>query len=97
MQEMVNFTLALLPEDPASCKLLDVGTGNGVLALELAARGCKCVTGSDYSQASVQLAAAIAAQRGDTSTRWLLDDILDTRLQPGCVACTSRLIKQILP
>ena len=66
------------------------GTGNGLLAGELAARGCQRVTGSDYSQASVQLAAALAKQRQDVHTQWVVDDMLDTRLEPGC-ACQGSL------
>ena len=85
-QAMVAFILGLLPA-PGACAVLDVGTGNGLLALQLTAAGCRRVTGSDYCQASIELALALAAQRGDTTTRWVLDDVLHTRLQPGCAGC----------
>lgn len=82
MQAVLAFTMSLLPRDPSSCRVLDVGTGNGMLALELASRGCGHVTGTDYSPASLQLAAAVAAKHSNTSVQWVWDDILDSQLKP---------------
>lgn len=40
-------------------KILDVGTGNGVLLIALADKGYQHLWGSDYSAASVRLAANV--------------------------------------
>ena len=69
--------------DPRVARVLEVGTGNGTLALQLAGSGFHNVTGSDYSQKSIQLAQAVAQHLKVTGVNWVLDDILDTHLQPG--------------
>ena len=38
------------------------------------------LTGADYSGAAVRLAAAVAARRGVTGIRWVIDDFLVSRL-----------------
>ena len=81
---MVAFIGRLHPEGLDKVFALDIGTGNGVLALELQALGCSRVTGSDYSQASIDLAVAVEKQRCQASrVHWILDDILCTQLQAG--------------
>ena len=81
---MVAFIKGLYPEGLDKVAALDIGTGNGVLALELQALGCSKVTGSDYSQASIDLAVAVEKQRcWASSIHWILDDILCTQLQAG--------------
>ena len=49
---------------PPPASVLDVGTGNASLLLALAATGYSDLTGSDYSDAGLALAAAVAAKRG---------------------------------
>ena len=44
--------------------VLDLGTGNGALLVELARRGYRCLTGADFSAASVNLAAAVLEKHG---------------------------------
>ena len=83
LKSMVTFILALFSEGLSNISALDLGTGNGILALELQAQGCTRVVGSDYSQPSIQLAAAVAQHRRVEGVEWLLDDILHTTLQPG--------------
>ena len=80
---MLAFIVALFPDGLANIAALDIGTGNGTLALDLQAHGCSRVTGSDYSKPSIQLASAVAEHRQATSIEWVLDDILSTKLQPG--------------
>jgi len=49
--------------DLSDVRLLDIGTGGGVLAEEFAALGCR-VTGIDTSPRSIEVARAHAAERG---------------------------------
>lgn len=121
MDTMLTWTTRLLskhcgPEaDAKQAAILDIGTGNGVLPLELAGQGyanvtgvqayptetvmpctfsrgrhvrirsCRCCNaGSDYSEASIKLARAIADRRGITSVRWVIDDLLHSGLTDRC-------------
>ena len=59
----IRATLAHLGIDPAGRALLDLGSGGGLLAEELAAGGCR-VTGVDPSAASLAVARAHAARHG---------------------------------
>ncbi len=38
------------------------------------------IAGSDYSEAAIQLARAVAEKRGITSVRWVVDDLLHTSI-----------------
>lgn len=82
METMVEWTADLLQKEdqplPSDAAILDVGTGNGVLPLELASCGFSNLTGTDYSEAAIQLAQAVAENRGITSVRWVVDDLLHT-------------------
>ncbi|KAK9798965.1 hypothetical protein WJX73_001319 [Symbiochloris irregularis] len=69
--------------DISSARVLDVGTGNGTLALELRKRAFQHITGSDYSERSVELAREVALQAGEGDITWVGDDILNTQLQSG--------------
>lgn len=62
---------------PAGAVALDVGTGTGDLALELARHGARRVVGADMVPAMVALARAKATQRGATGIRFLIGDALD--------------------
>lgn len=59
--------LALLDENRRALRVLDVGTGTGFLALELAARGHE-VTGIDIAPAMLRRAQAKVARRWPTMT-----------------------------
>jgi SAM-dependent methyltransferase len=52
-----------------AARVLDVGTGNAAMLLALAAAGYADLTGSDYSDAGLELAAAVAAKRGVRTAR----------------------------
>ncbi|KAL3684254.1 hypothetical protein R1sor_002276 [Riccia sorocarpa] len=70
-----NVTLEL-----ATWSVLDIGTGNGVLLHSLAKQGFSDLTGSDYVESSVELARAVAEREGLTDIHFVVDDILDTKL-----------------
>ncbi|KAL1569417.1 EEF1A lysine methyltransferase 2 [Salvia divinorum] len=60
--------------------ILDVGTGNGLLLQELSKLGFSDLTGTDYSEAAVDLARSLAYRDGFPNINFLVDDILDTKL-----------------
>lgn len=61
--------------------VLDVGTGNGLLLQELAKQGFSDLTGTDYSEGAVNLARNLADRDGYANIKFLVDDILETRLE----------------
>ncbi|WVZ69251.1 hypothetical protein U9M48_018065 [Paspalum notatum var. saurae] len=60
--------------------VLDVGTGNGLLLQALAKQGFTDLTGVDYSEGAIELARNLAARDGFAAINFLVDDILDTKL-----------------
>ncbi|XP_068637398.1 uncharacterized protein [Aristolochia californica] len=61
--------------------VLDIGTGNGVLLQELGKEGFCDMTGTDYSEAAIDLARNLAVRGGFTNINFLVDDILETKLE----------------
>ncbi|MFS7973471.1 putative Methyltransferase domain-containing protein [Helianthus anomalus] len=66
--------------DLAAWTVLDVGTGNGLLLQELAKQGFSDLTGTDYSEGAIDLARSLAERDGFASIKFLVDDILETKL-----------------
>ncbi|KAJ0526521.1 putative Methyltransferase domain-containing protein [Helianthus annuus] len=66
--------------DLAAWTVLDVGTGNGLLLQELAKQGFSDLTGTDYSEGAIDLARSLADRDGFASIKFLVDDILETKL-----------------
>ncbi|XP_062206547.1 uncharacterized protein LOC133908503 [Phragmites australis] len=60
--------------------VLDVGTGNGLLLQALAKQGFTDLTGTDYSEGAIELAKHLAAHDGFAAINFLVDDILETKL-----------------
>lgn len=60
-------------------RVLDLGTGPGTQAIELAARGFD-VTATDLAEAAIVSAQARAADKG-ARVEFLVDDVLDSRVQ----------------
>ncbi|RCV26800.1 hypothetical protein SEVIR_5G278000v4 [Setaria viridis] len=60
--------------------VLDVGTGNGLLLQALAKQGFTDLTGTDYSEGAIELARNLSTRDGFTSIKFLVDDILETKL-----------------
>ncbi|KAG8077580.1 hypothetical protein GUJ93_ZPchr0007g4405 [Zizania palustris] len=64
----------------SNCPVLDVGTGNGLLLQALAKQGFSDLTGTDYSEGAIELSKNLAERDGFTSINFLVDDILETKL-----------------
>ncbi|KAK6266607.1 hypothetical protein QUC31_017444 [Theobroma cacao] len=65
-----------------SCwSVLDIGTGNGLLLQELAKQGFTDLTGTDYSEGAIDLARSLADRDGFLNIKFLVDDILETKLE----------------
>ncbi|XP_016490507.1 uncharacterized protein LOC107810267 [Nicotiana tabacum] len=67
-------------KDLSGWSVLDIGTGNGLLLQELAKQGFSDLTGTDYSEGAVDLAQSLADRDGFTNVKFLVDDILETKL-----------------
>ncbi|KAL3618976.1 hypothetical protein CASFOL_037204 [Castilleja foliolosa] len=67
-------------KDLSGWSVLDVGTGNGLLLQELSKKGFSDLTGTDYSEGAIALARNLADRDGFSSIKFLVDDILDTKL-----------------
>ncbi|XP_054787512.1 uncharacterized protein LOC129293527, partial [Prosopis cineraria] len=65
----------------ASWSVLDIGTGNGLLLQELAKQGFSDLTGTDYSEGAIRLAQSLANRDGFSSIKFLVDDVLETKLR----------------
>ncbi|CAL1405358.1 unnamed protein product [Linum trigynum] len=61
--------------------VLDVGTGNGLLLQDLSKQGFSDLTGVDYSEGAIKLARNLADRDGFSSINFLVDDILETKLE----------------
>ncbi|EJU04883.1 S-adenosyl-L-methionine-dependent methyltransferase [Dacryopinax primogenitus] len=78
LQKMIDWALENVPPTPDSPYILDIGTGNGVTLFGLAEVGYPLdqLCGIDYSNHSVELARAIAANRGMSQITFKQCDIL---------------------
>lgn len=70
-----------LGQDLSSWSVLDLGTGNGLLLQELAKLGFSDLTGVDYSEGAIDLARGLADRDGFTNINFLVDDVLETKLE----------------
>lgn len=89
-QQMVQFVAAMAKAqemDPATAAVLDIGTGNGILLAQLAKLGFDDLTGSDYSQASISLAAAVMQRRGLSHVKLLVSGLLQLHWLPAPCLC----------
>ncbi|KAA0060716.1 hypothetical protein IC582_013604 [Cucumis melo] len=65
----------------SSWRVLDIGTGNGLLLQELAKEGFSNLTGTDYSEGAIDLARSLAERDGFSNINFLVDDVLETKLE----------------
>src|SRR6185436_11397477 len=76
ISQRFDLIMADLPQDLTGRRVLDVGTGSGRYAVDLAARGAS-VTGVDFAGQMLTLAAEAASQRGLADRcRWVQGDFL---------------------
>ncbi|MCH8850899.1 MAG: class I SAM-dependent methyltransferase, partial [Chloroflexi bacterium] len=62
--------------EPDAALALDIGTGTGDLALELAKRGARQIVGADFSREMLTAGRDKLAARGVTDAWWTLADAL---------------------
>ncbi|KAI3854882.1 hypothetical protein MKW92_004103 [Papaver armeniacum] len=67
--------------DLSTWSVLDIGTGNGLFLQEFAKQGFTDLTGTDYSEGAVDLARGLAERDGFTNITFMVDDILETKLE----------------
>nr|XP_013223557.2 EEF1A lysine methyltransferase 2 [Columba livia] len=61
---------------PLDSSLLDIGTGNGVLLVELAKSGYTNLTGIDYSPSAIELSEKIREKEGMSNIKLKVEDFL---------------------
>ncbi|XP_036121165.1 EEF1A lysine methyltransferase 2 [Molossus molossus] len=64
-------------EIPLGAAVLDIGTGNGVLLVELAKFGFTNITGIDYSPSAIQLSGSIIEKEGLSNINLKVEDFLN--------------------
>ncbi|XP_047312503.1 uncharacterized protein LOC124915786 [Impatiens glandulifera] len=68
-------------KDVTGWNVLDDSTGNGLLLQELSKLGFSSLTGTDYSEAAVDLAQKLSERDGYTNVKFLVVDVLETKLE----------------
>uniref|UniRef100_A0A8D0EQ32 EEF1A lysine methyltransferase 2 n=1 Tax=Strix occidentalis caurina TaxID=311401 RepID=A0A8D0EQ32_STROC len=61
---------------PLDSSVLDIGTGNGVLLIELAKSGYMNLTGIDYSPSAIQLSEKVREKEGMSNIKLKVEDFL---------------------
>ncbi|XP_064370429.1 EEF1A lysine methyltransferase 2 isoform X2 [Dromaius novaehollandiae] len=61
---------------PLDSSVLDIGTGNGVLLVELAKSGYTNLTGIDYSPSAIQLSEQVKEKEGMSNIKFQVEDFL---------------------
>jgi len=94
-ETLVEHALRCIPED-AACRVLDVGTGSGAIAVTLAAeRLLAFVTATDISQAALEVAACNAERLGvEARVRFERADLLNGAEQYDVIVSNPPYIAQ---
>ncbi|XP_054585130.1 EEF1A lysine methyltransferase 2 isoform X3 [Eptesicus fuscus] len=66
---------------PLDASVLDIGTGNGALLVELAKLGFSNITGIDYSPSAIQLSGSIIEKEGLSNITLKVEDFLNPRTE----------------
>ncbi|KAL0019582.1 hypothetical protein WJX79_001749 [Trebouxia sp. C0005] len=88
--EWLHLLLSQHYKNDKSIAMLDVGTGNALLPLQLAKLGYSNLTGSDYSAQSIALSKHILQRHGQTHIQLLEDDLLQTCLTSSFDVITDK-------
>lgn len=83
-------------DDPAECKILDIGCGNGNISIPLAAMGFK-VVGMDFSDEAVKAAAQAAEEAGVMATFMVGDETAVPDKSFDIIICSEVLEHQSRP
>ncbi|KAL0964482.1 hypothetical protein UPYG_G00324430 [Umbra pygmaea] len=85
-EESMNRVLRWMEKEnvPGDAAILDIGTGNGVLLVELAKSGYTNLTGIDYSAASVELARSVLRTENICNVEIKEVDFLSCTGELGC-------------
>ena len=75
--------------EPDGALALDIGTGTGDFALELAKRGARHVVGADFSHEMLVAARAKLVERDVTNVSWSLADALHIPFPDGTFHCVT--------
>ncbi len=75
--------------EPDAALALDIGTGTGDFALELAKRGARQIVGADFSQEMLVAAHAKLAAKDVTNVSWTLADALHLPFPEGTFDCVT--------
>lgn len=81
--------LAAAAAKPDDALALDIGTGTGDFALELAKRGARQIVGADFSQEMLVAARAKLIERDMTNVSWTLADALHLPFPEGTFDCVT--------
>ncbi|XP_004303333.1 PREDICTED: methyltransferase-like protein 10-like isoform 2 [Fragaria vesca subsp. vesca] len=81
MEVVAAWTKTLCIDVSQGWSVLDIGTGNGLLLQELSKLGFSDLTGTDYSEGAIDLARNLANRDGLPNINFLVDDILETKLE----------------
>ena len=79
MVEWLHLLLSQQHKNNKAIAILDVGTGNALLPLQLAKLGYSNLTGSDYSAQSIALSQHILQRHGQTDIRLLVSGMCNSR------------------
>jgi len=79
MVEWLHLLLSQQHNNDKSIAILDVGTGNALLPLQLAQLGYSNLTGSDYSAQSIALSQHILHKHGQTHIKLLVSVFCNSR------------------
>ncbi|KAL4226437.1 Methyltransferase-like protein 10 [Mactra antiquata] len=75
--------------------IIDLGSGNGMMCIELRKRGYNKLTGVDYSDLAVTLSKSVAKSEGYEDIQFETGDLI-TNVQPNPCSCLNKQYKLVL-
>ncbi|XP_052283835.1 EEF1A lysine methyltransferase 2-like isoform X2 [Dreissena polymorpha] len=83
------------PEVKANDPIIDLGSGNGMMCIELSKRGFSQLVGVDYSELAVMLSRSVAKAEGCEEVVFETGDLI-TSERPNQCTCLTRKYKVVL-